>query len=211
MCHRERSHFALTKRRGTFSRRAAVPVLDALRVAFRLPLAPEPALLLQYKKMSKYFLCKNICPVLTCDDEASLGGTETRFARQTMLGAALVRLVAIFRSDVPDVKLSGRKNQVFAICTPTEKSVRNGDLENPPGSSTNKSEERPVTIFFRVAVDQLLVHYEAGPKWASLGPTRHATEGEGRQELGLWSKGCKRTRLQRSVTRKTAQYRNRAP
>lgn len=40
---------------------------------------------------------------LTRDDESALGGREARLAREAMLGATLVRLVAVLGAHVLDV------------------------------------------------------------------------------------------------------------
>ena len=61
-----------------------------------------------------------ICQTLTSDDKSSFGGAESRFSGETVLGAALVRFVAIFWSDVPDVEFTGWKYQVLAICCVSE-------------------------------------------------------------------------------------------
>lgn len=57
-----------------------------------------------------------LCSSLTGNDEASLGGGQSGFAGKSMLGAALIGLVSVFRSNVADVQLAGRQHQVFAIC-----------------------------------------------------------------------------------------------
>jgi hypothetical protein len=52
---------------------------------------------------------------LTGNDQASLRGGQSSFACESVLRAALIGLVSIFGSDVPDVQFAGRQHQVFSI------------------------------------------------------------------------------------------------
>lgn len=54
---------------------------------------------------------------LTGNDEASLGGRQSCFSGESMLGAALIGLVSVFGSNIANVKLSRRQYQVFSICS----------------------------------------------------------------------------------------------
>ena len=61
---------------------------------------------------------------LTGDDETSLGGRQSCFSGESMLGAALVGLVSVLGPDIANVKLTGRQHQVFPICSCVIESTR---------------------------------------------------------------------------------------
>lgn len=53
---------------------------------------------------------------LTGDDETALSGTKSCLTSESVLSAALVRLVSILGSNITDVELSRRQYEVLAIC-----------------------------------------------------------------------------------------------
>lgn len=52
---------------------------------------------------------------LTCDDQFASSGAQLHFTCQPVLGAALVRLEAVVRTDVADLQLSRGQHHILSI------------------------------------------------------------------------------------------------